>query len=400
MKAIASGHRAATAVREYLDAEPLTGRWAPSSRAVRVPRGDIPADWEERLPAGEEELPVEERIRSFVEVHLPLPVETAMAEAARCMRCDAETKSYSYNRRAREEIYHLARDIKADEQAGLAFLRQKLSGAAKSLPAHRATLEDLVFLPANLTRLVIDPYRENCATRTVIGARAAQPLRLSGPVLVGGLPAGLAPDVLDAIARGAGAAKIAVRLPISSALPTVVPVIGVVPLESVPTALPALAAIELAAAPATLLSSERLLPAVRAYRALGPTVPIGLSVPVTQVEAGLAAALAAGLDFVTLSAMSSSDEGHDGWRDDRGYPEISVLARALEYLRAVNREEDIDLLYFGGIRNGADVARVLALGANAALLGFAACLAVGLGEQELPRRSAWSASSMRSTWKR
>ena len=77
-----------------------------------------------------------------------------------------------------------------------------------------------------------------------------------------------------------------------------------------------------------------------------------------QVEAGITAALAAGLDFVTLSAMYRLAGLYDGWRDDQGYPEIAVLARAVESLRAVNREEDLDLLYFGGIRNGADVARV------------------------------------------
>ena len=72
------------------------------------------------------------RICSFDEVHLPLPVEAAIAEAARCMRCDAETKSYSYRRQVREEIYHLARDIGVDEAAGLAFLQQQLTGAAGS----------------------------------------------------------------------------------------------------------------------------------------------------------------------------------------------------------------------------------------------------------------------------
>ncbi len=385
VKAIASGHRAAAAVREYLDEQPLTGRWEPSARTVRVPRGEIPSDWEERELAPAGELPVERRICGFDEVRLPLPVEAAIAEAARCMRCDTETKSYSYSRRVREEIYHLARDIGKDEAASLAFLQQKLLGNGKAdAPAHLATLEDLIFLPANLTRLVIDPYREHCNTRTTIGGRAAQPLELSGPVLVGGLPfSALAAPVRQALCRGAAAAKIAVRLPIDAELPDDVPVIGVAPLESIPTALPALAAIEIAPVDPTLpLQAATVTQAAHEYRALAPGLPIGLSVPVAQVEAGIAVALAAELDFVTLTAISPSRECADGWCDEQGYPDISVLARAIESLRAVNREEDIDLLYFGGIRNGADVARVLSLGAKAALIGYAACLAVGIGAEE------------------
>ena len=47
----------------------------------------------------------------------------------------------------------------------------------------------------------------------------------------------------------------------------------------------------------------------------------------------------------------------------------------METLRALNREEDIDLLYFGGLRSGTDIARVVALGAKAGIVGCAAGLA-------------------------
>ena len=43
----------------------------------------------------------------------------------------------------------------------------------------------------------------------------------------------------------------------------------------------------------------------------------------------------------------------------------------------MNREEDIDLLYFGGARSGTDAAKLIALGCRAAVLGVSMALAVG-----------------------
>ena len=45
-----------------------------------------------------------------------------------------------------------------------------------------ATIDDLVFLPANLSRLVIDPYREECSIETTISSKLslAQPFLVSG----------------------------------------------------------------------------------------------------------------------------------------------------------------------------------------------------------------------------
>jgi glutamate synthase domain-containing protein 2 len=65
--------------------------------------------------------------------------------------------------------------------------------------------------------------------------------------------------------------------------------------------------------------------------------------------------------------------------DEAAPPRIEVLAEAVETLRGMNREEDLDLVYVGGIRSGADVARALSLGATAAILGTAAKIAVEAG---------------------
>ena len=64
--------------------------------------------------------------------------------------------------------------------------------------------DDLTFLPGTLTRFVIEGYREKCETRTVIGPRAKRPMVLDIPVYVTGMSFGaLSYEAKIALARGA-----------------------------------------------------------------------------------------------------------------------------------------------------------------------------------------------------
>ena len=64
--------------------------------------------------------------------------------------------------------------------------------------------DDLTFLPGTLTRFVIEGYREKCETRTVIGPRAKRPMELDIPVYVTGMSFGaLSFEAKIALARGA-----------------------------------------------------------------------------------------------------------------------------------------------------------------------------------------------------
>jgi len=68
-----------------------------------------------------------------------------------------------------------------------------------------ATLDDLTFIPATLTRIPLEGYRETCATRTVLGTRfASQPIELEIPLMVTGMSYGaLSRNAKTALARGA-----------------------------------------------------------------------------------------------------------------------------------------------------------------------------------------------------
>ena len=381
IQAVASGHRAATSISEYLQSKPLTGQWTPPAHEQRVERLGIPPGWEEIPSVQEPELPADKRVQSFAEVKLSLTEAAAITEALRCLRCDYETNSYTYSRRAREEIYHLARDIGNDEAACLDFLQQELA-YRQNRPGPRqdvSPFEDLVFLPANLTRLVIDPYREKCNTRTVIGVATSKPLELAGPVLIGGLDfSRVTETVLAALCRGAASAGLALRVPIGFELPREdLPVVRLVPLKEQPISLGIASAVELISDnPGRKLDVDTLAQAARSCRDLTGGVPVGISLGPERVAVNVQIAVEAGLDFVTLLAVKPSKaRASSADTELNGLPEIGVLADAVEGLRAINREEDIDLLYFGCIRDGGDTAKALALGAKAVVLGQAALIA-------------------------
>jgi glutamate synthase domain-containing protein 2 len=160
----------------------------------------------------------------------------------------------------------------------------------------------------------------------------------------------------------------------------------VVPLAGTGRKISDAAAIEIAPAiPTGPLDEEVIKKAIVRYRTLSPEIPVGLTLAPGNVFGNIRIAVNAGADFVMLSGIppQRSTAGWI-WPEDKTIPEINVLAEAIEGLRAINREEDIDILYFGGILSGADVARALALGATAVVLGQAARIAVESGSPEEP----------------
>lgn len=57
-------------------------------------------------------------------------------------------------------------DIQAKAELG----RYRIRGFGTLRPRTWATFDDLTFIPAGLTRIPLEGYREQCSTRTVLGA--------------------------------------------------------------------------------------------------------------------------------------------------------------------------------------------------------------------------------------
>ena len=209
--AMQHGQRAAYYLRHFLEGnrDPLPYRTPYRTRRVPVAQDLM---WE-KFPiqdpvfCGLGERPVE-----FPEIELTYDTDTARAEAARCYRCDAETGSADYSVQHREDIFSMARTDPRDAPKLKAMLDRRLRLRENPFPQERpACLDDLVFLPANLSRLVIDPYREACK----IGWRLGGGLDLDIPFFVAGFDAA-SEELKVAVDRGvvaAGAAYLGATRP-------------------------------------------------------------------------------------------------------------------------------------------------------------------------------------------
>ncbi|MDH3740557.1 MAG: FAD-dependent oxidoreductase, partial [Hyphomicrobiales bacterium] len=355
--AMMHGHRAAYYVEAELDGinNPLPYRTPYRTRRVPIAQ-DI--KWEvfpriEQDFHGLGDTPVE-----FPEIESTYTRDDARNEAARCYRCDAETGSFDYNVRTREDIFVMARAQPEDAALHREVLTKRLKLHETPYDEHhKPALEDLVFLPANLSRLVIDPYRDACR----VGVDIAEKIELDLPFLVGGFD-----DAPEEVRKAIGAAveqkgsAYVGRKPLGEGSAPWLQLI--IDGEDTPDA----------AADAHIIAFRDGFKPVDVPGEPGKLR--GLAVRAGDLEAAIPFALDAGIDVLILDATP----GIAGpWPELAGSPDFTVIRDALAILRAMNREEDIDLIYFGGIRTGTDGAKLVGLGAKASIAGVAMGLALG-----------------------
>jgi len=101
---------------------------------------------------------------------------------------------------------------------------------------------------------------------------------------------------------------------------------------------------------------------------------LGISAASAELRDAIPFALERCLDVLVLEG---SPHLADAWPELAGAPDLTVMRDAIRILRELNREEDIALLYIGGVRSGTDAAKLIGLGANAVVVGVSLALAVG-----------------------
>ena len=86
----------------------------------------------------------------------------------------------------------------------------------------------------------------------------------------------------------------------------------------------------------------------------------------------------AGADVVVLDGMQGGTAAtQDVFIEHVGLPILAAIRPAVQALKDLDMHRKVQLIVSGGVRNGADVAKCLALGADATSIGTAALVALG-----------------------
>ena len=106
--------------------------------------------------------------------------------------------------------------------------------------------------------------------------------------------------------------------------------------------------------------------------------PVYVKVGATRVEYDVALAVKAGADVVVVDGMQGGTAAtQDVFIEHVGIPTLPATRLAVKALKDLGMHRKVQLIISGGIRNGADVAKALALGADAVSIGSAALVALG-----------------------
>jgi len=297
---------------------------------------------------------------------------------------------------------------------GFGTLRQK------PLPS----LDDLTFLPASLTRVPLEGYRERCETRTILGTRNAEhPLQLQIPVMITGMSYGaLSYNAKVALATGATTVGTSTTSGDGGMLPAEREHSSKMVVEVLPSRyganvhhLQQADAIELTigqgAKPGTggLLLGSKVSPEIAAIRDLPPgvdqrsparhpdmlgpddmiikieelreatgwRVPIFVKIGATRVFDDVKLAAKCGADVVVVDGMEGGTAASpEILQDHTGIPTLAAVVEARRALEDAGVFGEVQLIAAGGIRSGVDVAKALALGADACYIGTAALIAL------------------------
>jgi glutamate synthase domain-containing protein 2 len=311
-------------------------------------------------------------------------------------------------------------DIQAKAELG----RYRIRGFGVLRPRTWATFDDLTFIPCGLTRIPLEGYREACSTRTVLGTRfAAKPIELDIPVMITGMSFGaLSYNAKVALSRAARQAGTSTTTGDGGMLPAEREHSKTLIYEVLPSRyginvhhLRQADAIELTigqgAKPGTggLLLGSKVSPEIARMRdlpsgvdqrspcrhpdMLGPDdmiikieelreatdwqVPIFVKLGASRVYDDVKLAAKAGADVVVVDGM----EGGTGaspelLQEHTGIPTLAAVCEARAALEELGLFGTVQLIIAGGLRHGSDMAKALALGADAVYVGTAALIAL------------------------
>jgi len=294
-------------------------------------------------------------------------------------------------------------------------------GAKRSLPS----FDDLVFLGASMSRYPLEGYREKCATDVVLGDRfASEPLHLKIPITIAGMSFGaLSAQAKEALGRGATLMGTSTTtgdggMTSEERMHSQMLVYQVLPSRYGfnPDDLRRADAIEVVLGQGAkpggggMLLGRKISDRVAEMRTLpkgidqrsacrhpdwtGPDdlaikirelrevtdwkKPIYVKVGASRTYYDTALAVKSGADVIVVDGMQGGTGAtQEVFIEHVGIPTLPALRQAVEALEELGMHRKVQLIISGGIRSGADVAKALAMGADAVSIGTAALIALG-----------------------
>ncbi|MEX2482320.1 MAG: FMN-binding glutamate synthase family protein [Gammaproteobacteria bacterium] len=294
-------------------------------------------------------------------------------------------------------------------------------GAKRRVPC----FDDLLFLGASMSRYPLEGYREKCSTAVSLGTRyAKKPIELAIPITIAGMSFGaLSGPAKEALGRGATLAGTSTttgdggmtaeerehsNLLVYQLLPS--------RYGMNPDDLRRADAIEVVVGQGAkpggggMLLGQKISRRVAAMRDLpegidqrsacrhpdwtGPDdlkikilelreitdwqVPVYIKIGAARTYYDTALAVKSGADVIVLDGMQGGTAAtQDVFIEHVGIPILPALRQAVEALQELDMHRKVQLVVSGGIRSGADVAKALAMGADAVSIGVAALIALG-----------------------
>jgi methylamine---glutamate N-methyltransferase subunit C len=344
-------------------------------------------------------------------------------------------ESYLYDRNVIAEIQRASRE-------GIYDIRG--FGAKRRLPH----FDDLLFLGASVSRYPLEGYRERCGTDVVLGTRfAKKPLELKIPVTIAGMSFGaLSAPAKEALGRGATEVGTATTTGDGGMTEeerghSKTLVYQVLPSRYGlnPDDLRRADAIEIVVGQGAkpggggMLLGHKISDRVAGMRALptgidqrsasrhpdwtGPDdleikihelreitdweKPIFVKIGATRTHYDVQLAVKAGADVIVVDGMQGGTAAtQDVFIEHVGIPTLPATRLAVNALQELDMHRKVQLIISGGIRTGADVAKALALGADAVSIGTAALISLGDNspEYEEEYRKIGSAAGFYDDW--